>query len=81
MSNQVTRKDIDEVIGIIKDFMAQSSLEFEAFKEKIDDIDRKYDHLVNTIDGFISRIDKYEWKVRLGLLNLKDCYLGHANYR
>ncbi|GAC1502592.1 MAG: hypothetical protein NVS1B10_07420 [Candidatus Saccharimonadales bacterium] len=60
MSNQATRKDIDEVIGILKDFMGQASNEFTQIKDRMDKLDEKYDHLINTIDGFVGRIDKYE---------------------
>ena len=60
MNDQATRKDIDEVITILKDFMGQVSTEFTEVNKKITKMDEKYDHLINTIDGFISRIDKYE---------------------
>jgi archaellum component FlaC len=67
MSNQATREDIDEVIGILHNFMQQVSDRFDvvsdqfnAVNEKIDAQNEKYDRLLNTIDGFIGRIDKYE---------------------
>ncbi|MCA9342675.1 hypothetical protein KC950_01525 [Candidatus Saccharibacteria bacterium] len=60
MSNMATRNDIDEVIGIVKDFMSQVSVQFDEVNSRLDTLDKKYDSLVNTIDGFISRIDKYE---------------------
>lgn len=53
MSEAATRQDIDEVIDILRDFMKQVD---ERFTEQ----EKKYDRLINTIDGFISRIDKYE---------------------
>ena len=71
MSETATRKDIDEVIDIMRDFMKQVDDRFNYseersrnFEEKIDSrfdsLDTRYDHLITTIDGFISRIDKYE---------------------
>jgi septal ring factor EnvC (AmiA/AmiB activator) len=60
MSNQATRKDIDEVIGILHSFMHQVGDEFKAVNNKIDAQDDKYDKLINTINDFISRIDRYE---------------------
>ena len=60
MSQTATREDIDEVINIVKDFMAQSALEFDTVKAELKSINDKYEHLITTIDGFISRIDKYE---------------------
>lgn len=67
MSESATRKDIDEVIDIMKDFMSQVSgqfnemnHQFEGVNKRLDRFDRDYDHLINTIDSFIGRIDKYE---------------------
>lgn len=60
MSEAATRKDIDEVIGILNQFMQQVSDEFIGVKAQLKEQDKKYDRLINTIDGFIGRIDKYE---------------------
>jgi archaellum component FlaC len=60
MNESATRKDIDEVIDIMKDFMGQVSNQFAQVNNRLDSLDQKYDHLINTIDGFLSRIDKYE---------------------
>lgn len=74
MNESATRKDIDEVIDIMKDFMSQVSgqfnevnhqfnevnNQFNEINKRLDRLDRDYDHLINTIDSFIGRIDKYE---------------------
>jgi archaellum component FlaC len=67
MSESATRKDIDEVIDIMKDFMSQVSgqfdevnRQFDEVNKRLDRLERNYDHLINTIDSFIGRIDKYE---------------------
>ena len=60
MHEGATRKDIDEVIDILKDIMEQVSGQFTGINNRLDSLDQKYDHLINTIDGFIGRIDKYE---------------------
>lgn len=60
MSETATRQDIDEVLGIMKDFMGQVSQQFAEVHKKFDVLNQKYDHLVTTIDGFIARIDRYE---------------------
>jgi hypothetical protein len=60
MNEGATRKDIDEVIDIMKDFMSQVSTRFNEVDRRLDRLDQKYDHLLNTIDSFIGRIDKYE---------------------
>jgi hypothetical protein len=53
MSEVATRHDIDEVIGILRDFMGQVG-------ERFDAQEKKYDHLISTLDSFVGRIDKYE---------------------
>ena len=64
MNENATRKDIDEVIDIVKDLMGQVSSQFTEVNKRLDSLDQKYDHLINTIDGFLSRIDKYETDCR-----------------
>jgi predicted ATP-dependent protease len=53
MGQAVTRDDIDEVLELLHTFMKQVD---DRFNEQ----EKKYDRLITTIDGFISRIDKYE---------------------
>jgi hypothetical protein len=98
MSEPATRKDIDEVIDIMRDFMQQTSSEFDAIRQETksefvairqqmgDDFELnreyvnngfsemkqqlvsqndKYDHLIQTIGGFISRIDHYETEQKM----------------
>lgn len=64
MSEVATRKDINEVITILRDFMGQVAERFDEqdkiVSARFDEVDNKYDHLINTIDGFVGRIDKYE---------------------
>lgn len=43
----------EDITSLIRDFMQQAS-------ERFDDQDKKYNRLIDTIDGFISRIDRYE---------------------
>jgi len=60
MEQNATRKDIDEAIDIMKTMMGQISNQFIEVNNKLATMDQKYDHLINTIDSFIGRIDKYE---------------------
>ena len=60
MNQAVTRKDINEVIEIVKDLMAQTAIQLDKVNKRLDVLDEKFDHLITVIDGFISRIDKYE---------------------
>ena len=59
MSEAVTMQDIDEVLGVLQDFMGQVADQFGEVSERFDEQDRKYDHLINAINCFVGRIDKY----------------------
>jgi chromosome segregation ATPase len=80
MNESATRKDIDEVIDIMKDSMSQVSAQFnevnnqfDEVNKRLDRLDRDYNHLINTIDGFIGRIDKYEAELAARNNHLKNC--------
>lgn len=67
MSQAASKDDIDEVLGVLRDFMQQVDTRFTSVEHKIDSIETelvqlKESHLrlLNTIDGFIARIDRYE---------------------
>lgn len=69
-----TRKDIDEVLDLMRTFMQQVGDEFNkadakfsnignelnGIKQEIADLKESHNRLLNTIDGFVARIDKYE---------------------
>lgn len=68
MSDYVTQKQLEkalskqttEIAEIMQTFMQQVDNEFAKVNKSLDELDKKYDYLINTIDGFIARIDKYE---------------------
>jgi len=67
MSEAATRKDIDEVIGILHTFIEHVDERFNKveqdvaqIKQEIVDLKVSHDRLLNTVDGFIARIDRYE---------------------
>jgi len=68
MSDNVTRDELkgalkeqtDEIISVLQTFVQHMDERFNKIETQLDSLDQKYDHLINTIDGFISRIDKYE---------------------
>jgi len=55
-----TRAQTDEIVSVIQSFAQQMDDRFNKIETRLDSLDQKYDHLINTIDGFLSRIDKYE---------------------
>ena len=60
MSNTATKDDIDEVLGLIRTFMQQVDNRFNKIEEDINQLKESHDRLLNTVDGFIARIDRYE---------------------
>jgi septal ring factor EnvC (AmiA/AmiB activator) len=58
--NDSLNKQTDEIIGVLQSFIVNVNSEFQKINNRLDELDDKYNHLVNTIDTFISRIDKYE---------------------
>ena len=45
------RRDIDQALSVLRDFVDQVD-------ERFTGLEKKYDHLISTIDGFVGRIDK-----------------------
>ncbi len=58
--NKAVDKAVDDLTGLIHTFMDQVSKKFVEYDEQFRQLNKKYDHLVSTIDGFIARIDRYE---------------------
>lgn len=53
-------KRFDELAEILNIFANDVTKKFEQQDAELRKLNEKYDHLVNTIDGFIARIDHYE---------------------
>lgn len=56
----VMREQTDEIIGVIQSFVMQMDDRFNKIEKEITELKESHNRLLNTIDGFISRIDKYE---------------------
>lgn len=54
------REQTDEIVGVIQAFVLQVDDRFNKIEKEITDLRKSHDRLLNTIDGFIGRIDKYE---------------------
>lgn len=50
----------DEIVGLIQTFMQQVDDRFNKMEGEIGQLKQSHDRLLNTIDGFIGRIDRYE---------------------
>lgn len=73
-----TRKDINDVLKVLKGFIQQTSEQFtesnnradkfafsvnarfDKIESEIIDLRKSHDRLLNTVDNFIARIDRYE---------------------
>jgi len=53
-------KQTDELVNLIHVFMDQVDTRFKAVESGIIELKQSHNKLLNSIDGFISRIDKYE---------------------
>ena len=64
MNDAATRQDITKLNDKIDESFSDLTDLLQTFMKQVDErfneMETKYDHLINTIDGFISRIDKYE---------------------
>lgn len=67
MSDTVTKKELqtvlkeqtDEITGILHAFMQQVDGRFNTIESEITQLKESHNRLLNTIDGFVARIDKY----------------------
>ena len=57
---EIVREAVDKLSGIIGTFAQQVDERFNLVEKQLDEQDAKFDRLLNTIDGFLARIDKYE---------------------
>jgi len=53
-------KAVTDLSEIIAGFAHQVDNRFNGLEKRVDEIDAKYSSLLNTIDGFLKRIDGYE---------------------
>ena len=60
MNDVATRQDIEEVLDVLRIFMKQVDERFNRVEQEIVELKESHDRLLNTIDSFIARIDKYE---------------------
>ena len=68
MSEYITKSELkaalkdqtDEIVGVIQAFVQQVDDRFNKIEQEITDLKESHNKLVNTIDGFVARIDRYE---------------------
>lgn len=53
-------KRFDDLTALMSQFANDVQRKFEEHDDEFRKLNQKYDHLLNTIDGFIGRIDRYE---------------------
>lgn len=58
--NAALREQTDEIVGVIQSFVQQMDDRFNSAEKNVGDLSKSHNHLVDSIDGFIGRIDKYE---------------------
>lgn len=59
-----TKQDSEElrkdILDVLQDFMERVDERFNKVEREIVDLKESHNRLLNTVDGFISRIDRYE---------------------
>jgi len=68
MSNYATDKQLtaalsaqtEEIVDVLQTFMHRVDERFNKLEARVDDLDKKFDRLLNTIDGFLKRLDEVE---------------------
>jgi len=73
MSEAATRADIDEVLGIMKDFMGQTSAQFESIDHRFESIDQRFESIDHRFESIDHRFD--EINERLDSLDKKYDHL------
>lgn len=51
---------VDDQFAAVGNHFAEVHSQFSEVNKRLDALDRKYGHLINTLDTFLARIDKYE---------------------
>jgi septal ring factor EnvC (AmiA/AmiB activator) len=54
------REQTDEIVGVLQSFIQQMDERFNKVELEISELKESHNRLLNTINGFIGRIDKYE---------------------
>lgn len=60
-----TEEIVNDLTGVIQGFMVQVDARFNKIEADIAELNKKYDHLVQTLDTFIARIDHYETEMAM----------------
>lgn len=54
------REHTDEILGVVQAFMVQVDARFNKLEERMDKFEQKLEHLTNTLDGFLKRVEDAE---------------------
>lgn len=65
-------KQTDEIVNLIHVFMDQVDTKFKTVESEIIELKESHNKLINTIDGFISRIDKMNQNLPLEITSSKN---------
>jgi len=68
MAEYATKQEVQEIVDkavtdlseIIANFAQQVDTRFNSIEAKQQELDKKFDRLLGTIDSFVGRIDRYE---------------------
>ena len=66
-------KAVDDLTDVMKTFMIQVDERFNKVERDIADLRNTLDRLLNSMDGFLARIDKYETDRLPVIASMKSC--------
>lgn len=56
----IANKAVDDLSQIIQSFAQNVDERFDKLESEVADLNNKYDHLINTLDAFLKRLDNIE---------------------
>ena len=78
MNESATRKDIDEVITIVRDFMGQVSNQFDNVTEQFEGVTKQFENVTNQFLEVNGRLDAMDRKYD-HLINTIDGFVGRID--
>jgi len=78
MNESATRKDIDEVIDIMKDFMSQVSGQFNEVSNQFNEVSHRFNEVDRQFDEVNKRLDRMDRNYD-HLINTIDSFIGRID--
>ena len=81
MVNKAIDKAVTDLSEIITTFAQQVDNRFNKVEKELSELRESHHRLLNTIDGFIGRIDRYEIEQAAEIANSTVCLSGRVRFQ